>query len=171
MKYLLKTIIIITLFSSCSTYTISTKKVKNEVLIGNNSIEGFYYNGSDYSTFWNQVSTKNKKTNYKKNEIVEVVQLSPTLIKLRLLEDKSSKDSLYIKGKFKGDRFEFKTRKYIEDLFPLFWTYTKEKFIIESDTSKNLTLTSDGWGLNIFIFVPIMAADGHQKFNYKRQQN
>ncbi len=174
--YSLKTLLIITVLSGCSTYIKSTKKINNEVTEEHvkNSIEGFYHNHSESSTLWSTVSTKKTKGNNPikrkiESETVEVIQISPKMIKLRLFYNKSISDSLYIKGSFKGDRFEFKTRKYIEDLFPLFWTYTKTKYSIQSDRSSNLILTTNGWSLNFLLIAPLMGADGSLKSEYKRK--
>ncbi len=173
MKVSIIILFFITILASCTTFIKNPRKIglKPSTVELNKSIEGQFTNLNGRASIWYQIK-KRKKVNNKSvkanRETVELTIISAKIIKLKLIENKFVKDSIFVSGNFKDNSFTFDTKRNIEDVFPLLWSFNKIKFSIKVDSSNNLVLSRSGWSVIFLIVGPIMAADGCIEFNYLR---
>ena len=170
------TIVILLFFSSCTTY-LTTSKTEFKKELSDNKYEylnGTYFNSiSYYDDFWTTITDVKQSTDSLKDlqkEILEITALSSNLVKIKLYDNKSPIDSIFITGAFNDSTFAFRRKRNIGLLFPLFWTYDTDDFKIYLDNDKNLCLNRYGKSFVFVTIVPFMAADGSFNKKFKRQK-
>ncbi len=166
-----KYIVILSILSSCSKYLYKSNDIKVRSKIENQYL---YFNGFFKDSMSNDQSFMKTLHGRKfvfdsfkniQNLKIELKSISGKVLLVKLYEDSTVKDSVYIKGKFKDSSFIFKTKRNIVMLFPLFWDYNILKYKFVFDGNKNICLKEYGESYVFITIAPIMAANG--RFTYK----
>ena len=154
---------------SCSVIKLKDRKGLDVYLDANSfdKLGGSYKNSQKDTTYSKRTlySSFNSDTLYKQeNLIVNIIPIDQNNIKLKLLDNGTTIDSLTIKGRYR--KGYFKVRREVDANFiagPLLWVLAENKKYIGLSNDHNLVvLNSGGSGLLLLVAFPIFAAGGRQ---------